>query len=384
MEDSWTIAISIFTLLLIALIIAIVYTSNYKSSELYFLPNDTNNILLAEGDSEYEIDLNNRVCKVDDINDIPEKTTRLVIKTGKIRSIEDCYYEEIFNELYNLNTITFENCSFIWSYNLLFANNKYIKDIYFKNCVFIFTSYSNSKDGPDCYTNQLFINSNIENIYIDGVTFNFKWAEKRVDFTYLCLNCANLKTINFSNVKIEKSDSPVEIDLSYAFAYCSNLQNFSINDFECENNNICLLTEGMFYECEKIETVNLGKLCISPRISYMFYNCKLLKEITINETNDVNNINAECDYTCSGCESLEKFTISNFIGNFRNAGSSCENMFYRCYALEEVTINADEEFGLNCVTNMFYECRSLKTISMKNFNFNYIANSENFEQKLYY
>ena len=111
-------------------------------------------------------------------------------------------------------------------------------------------------------------------------------------------------------------------------------------------------------------------IIFDDKINYcqkMFKNCKDIKKIYLNITNECNNM----DYMFSGCSSLEEFRSDNFS---TTEVISMKNLFSGCTSLENIIL---DDFDTGKVVNMeemFSDCNSTKEIRLNNFNTTSVTN----------
>ena len=130
--------------------------------------------------------------------------------------------------------------------------------------------------------------------------------------------CGELKTLDLSNF-----DTKNVTDMGFMFNKCKNLKEIKgINKFvtkEVKN------MERMFSECSELETLDLSSFTTynTTKISYMFDNCKKLKEFKGNS------------------DLVEKYNSSKYLSYFNNLESNKFNY------LEELYFSTKLSFPLN-------------------------------------
>ena len=99
--------------------------------------------------------------------------------------------------------------------------------------------------------------------------------------------------------------------------------------------------EGLFIECECIESINFKKFYRNniTDMSFMFYECSLLKELNLNNFNTNNATNMSCMFR--GCSSLKELNLINF--NTNNV-TDMSGMFSGC--LNELKLKIKSQFKI--------------------------------------
>ena len=162
-------------------------------------------------------------------------------------------------------------------------------------------------------------------------------------------------------------------DLSHMFDACENLISLDLSNLDCSNviyiNNLCC-------NCPNLKKIIFNKNIqsnIVKDMSYMFYNCEKIISINLSSF-----YTSECeDMSCMfyGCKSLSNLNISNFDTR------TCETMGYMFYNCETLILLDLSNFCTNNCKNvsyMFCGCKSLLRLNIHNFDFSTIINKENF------
>ena len=147
-------------------------------------------------------------------------------------------------------------------------------------------------------------------------------------------------------------------DMSYMFYDCDILRRITENS-KWKTDNVTNMSY-MFYNCEALvslpEIISKWKTHNVTDMSYMFYGCKcLLKipDISKWETNKVNNMSN----MFNGCELLQNL---KGIGKWNTI--NVENMYYlfgNCKSLEELNVFPWDTSNVTDMSYMFYNCLSL-------------------------
>ena len=178
-------------------------------------------------------------------------------------------------------------------------------------------------------------------------------------------NCFNIKSLDFTNVKLPE-------DISYLFSGISsnsldiynidtknviNMNNLFRDCKRIKNINVSLVTDNvedmsyMFANCESLLDINSFKLNTKKvkNMSYMFSNCKSLKIIDTKNYNTENVIDMTSMF--SNCRDLEKLDLSSFNTKSVNPNKLYE-MLLNLRGLEELNISGNY-FVLNYVDNSY-------------------------------
>ncbi len=174
-------------------------------------------------------------------------------------------------------------------------------------------------------------------------------------------SCTGLTTVVF--------DEDFSVDLSTEmFAYCSALQtviipdkvpSIGVNTFRgCTSlesvtigRNVATIGTTAFYDCKKLQTVNMQNTCLNTISGQAFGNCSALTGITFPET-----------LTTIGGEAFKNCTSLAHVSLSSNITSLGEGIFNSCTALQSVTF--DEDFSIGIPKSMFYACTALQTVNI--------------------
>ena len=171
-----------------------------------------------------------------------------------------------------------------------------------------------------------------------------------------------------------------------------NMENRYLDCSDIDVSNMGEDMNNLFDGFNDVETINITgwKTSNIENMSFMFYNCKNLKNIIgIGELN-LSNVEA-IQSMFSGCESLVSLDISNWdvsnVGNMYCLFNECKKlvslnlsswdvssvydmkyMFQNCYNLTNLYISEWDVSGVNDMSFMFYCCKSLKSLDISNWN----------------
>ena len=211
------------------------------------------------------------------------------------------------------------------------------------------------------------VKSRIEKIIITAENNN-----KEIEITNLGKRS---NTYNFPNagIYIIYYHIKEQEDLSHMFDACENLISLDLSELDYSNviyiNHLCC-------NCPNLKKIIFNKHIqsnIVKDMSYMFYNCE--KIISINLSNFYTSNCKDMSCMFYGCKSLSNLNISNFDTR------TCEMMNYMFYNCETLTsLDLSNFYTNNCenVSHMFCGCKSLLRLNIQNFDFSTIINKENF------
>ena len=150
-------------------------------------------------------------------------------------------------------------------------------------------------------------------------------------------------------------------DMSYMFYGCSRLKEITLSNFNTEK---VTKMEGMFYSCSGLKELNLSNFNTEKvkDMSYLFSGCSGLKELNLS------NFNTEkvTDMTgmFKGCSALTNLDLKNFK---TEKVTYMSDMFSGCSALTSLDLKSFKTEKVERMWNMFVGCASLKTIDLSNF-----------------
>ena len=236
--------------------------------------------------------------------------------------------------------------------------------------------FSDKYNGP--YPNITYINDDVtifrkEKLDINSPDYVIKmlWEKPLSDFTYMFSDSINIIYIEMNDI------SEQNCNMSYMFYNCTNLNEVKyISNYG--SSHLITDTIGMFYNCISLTTFSFDNFfmeeCSSPGIcnsdnyfyrnmSYMFYNCQYLKNISF-----LNNIKYVSDmkymfYNCTSLESIEltKFETNSCLGCYIDMSY----MFYNCKNLSTIILTQD--IYVKNIYKMFYNSESLESIDIQYF-----------------
>ena len=202
--------------------------------------------------------------------------------------------------------------------------------------------------------------------FIFTVNFShFNWSNF-TNMHYLFKGCKGLKSIDLSN-----SDLSKVTDMRSAVKGCSSLESFTFP----KNLQNVLSMEDIFYECSKLQSINLSNLDLSKitRMNNMFFGCSSLRSVTFPENLPNLKLIDRMFHSCTGLKSIDlsKFDLSKV--------TYMDEFFYGCTSLESVTFPENLQ-NVKAMKYMFKSCTSLKSIDLSNCNLTFVENMNCFFQ----
>ena len=164
---------------------------------------------------------------------------------------------------------------------------------------------------------------------ISSVFFKKFYRINITNMSFMFSGCSSLKEIDFSNFNTSSV-----INMSKMFSGCLQLKELNLYNFDTKN---VKYMSYMFSECSSLQKLNLYNFNTNNVInmSYMFSKCSSLKELNLSNFNTTN-----VKFMLSmfeECSSLEELHISNF--NTDKAIGNMSYMFYNCPLLKNSVIS---------------------------------------------
>ena len=146
--------------------------------------------------------------------------------------------------------------------------------------------------------------SNTYNFHNAGIYIIYYHIKEQEDLSHMFDACENLISLDLSNL-----DCSNVIYINHLCCNCPNLKKIIFNKHI--QNNIVKDMSYMFYNCEKIISINLSSFYTSEceDMSCMFYGCKSLSNLNISNLTPSKTINKK--NFIEGCSSLTEITIKN-------------------------------------------------------------------------
>ena len=268
------------------------------------------------------------------------------------------------------------------------------KDIYILN-----NPYYTNIDGTQCrYDGLKEINSSNTQMFINDKKCEFRKIRKfnvigeniiklkfnifLTDVYSMFLGCKNITKIDLSSL-ITKYIT----NISYMFRDCINLRSINMQYLNmqhvyqmkgifsgCESLSkiICFFDTSnisnmsfMFYNCKSLKEIDLKKFNTNKVINMnrMFYGCKSLIELNLSSFNTENVLNMNEMF--NGCNNLEKIIFSS---NFKtNKIINMNSMFKNCNGLINLDLLSFDTSIVTDMSNMFYGCNNLKNLNLLSF-----------------
>ena len=135
--------------------------------------------------------------------------------------------------------------------------------------------------------------------------------------------------------------------------------------------NECITTRGMFYNCNKLTTLDVSNFDISKitNMCGMFYNCSKLTTLDVNnfDTSNVTNMS----FMFYNCNNLTALDVNNF--DTSNV-TDMKQMFYNCSKLTTLDVSNFNTSNVTNMNQMFYNCSKLTTLDVNNFDTSNVTN----------
>ncbi len=176
------------------------------------------------------------------------------------------------------------------------------------------------------------------------------------DMQDMFYNCEKLASINLSNFDTSKVTS-----MHWMFNRCTSLKNLNLSNFNTSN---VADMQAMFGICHNLKSLNLSNFNTSKTavMDYMFDECKSLTSLDLSS---FDTSEATCmDYMFDECKSLTSLNLSNF--NTENV-TSMNNMFNCCENLCSLDLTNFNTSKVEVFSRMFAGCYSLKSINLSSF-----------------
>lgn len=158
-------------------------------------------------------------------------------------------------------------------------------------------------------------------------------------------------------------------DLSYMFYGCSNLVQVTFGS--TFDTSLITNMEGMFYGCSSLRNLDISKFNTSKvtDMSFMFAGCKILASLNITtfDTSKVVNMSNMFD----SCQTLPSLNLSNFntalVTNMRG-------MFNECSNLTTLNISTFNTSNVTDMSYMFEGCSKITSLNISTFNTSKVTN----------
>lgn len=152
----------------------------------------------------------------------------------------------------------------------------------------------------------------------------------------------------------------------YANEACSSMISGGVSEIVFDNFDTSKVKnmEGMFFECEELEELDLSSFHTSnvTNMSLMFYRCMNLKELDLShfDTSNVENMTG----MFNDCVRLETLNLDGFdTSNVVAMG----NMFSACVSLKALDVTSFDTSKVEDMFCMFSGCKSLEVLDLNNF-----------------
>lgn len=205
----------------------------------------------------------------------------------------------------------------------IFADNKNLKTIKHLGYVFDYTDRTWKYDS----TSKLFSGCTS----LTSVDLDWVWTldDYIVYFSNMFEGCESLTSINLTLTKYGDKKARY---LSGMFKNCTNLQNVSVSVDDGTD------MRHMFENCENLKEVKLYGSYASSDCSRMFYNCKKLEALNLENVSNSQSINNVYNEMFSGCSNLEEILVNNDWATYKDyvyksVSKNSKDMFKDCVKL---------------------------------------------------
>ena len=175
-------------------------------------------------------------------------------------------------------------------------------------------------------------------------------------FTYLT-TITGLENLNTDNVT----------DMSYMFSECRNLKNLDVNNFNTSN---VISFGGMFMNCYSLKSLDVSGFDTSKATNMgKMFGCNNLTNLNVSgfDTSNVTDMNS----MFSGCSSLKSLDVSGFN---TSKVTNMNYMFGDCYGLTSLDVSNFNTSNTTNMNGMFSGCSSLKSLDVSGFNTSKVTN----------
>ena len=152
-----------------------------------------------------------------------------------------------------------------------------------------------------------------------------------------------------------------DIDMSYMFYNCTSLKNittYHIIQYVTDMNH-------MFYNCISLTSINLNRFITRDdfhiNFSYLFYNCNSLARIDFNSTH-YNFYVSDIKFMFYNCSKLNQISYLNYFKTTSTNYYDMSYLFYNCQSLREINLIYNT-FYVSNTKEMFYNCIELTSIN---------------------
>ena len=194
---------------------------------------------------------------------------------------------------------------------------------------------------------------NIENLYTSECT----------DMSSMFYGCISLTII-----EIRHFDTSNVTNMSGMFASCESLKSVDVSHFDtCKVTNM----SKMFTECNSLKSIDLSHFDTSnvTNMSTMFDACKSLESVDVSHFNTSNV--TDMSYMFAWSNKLTSLNVSSFD---TSKVTNMSMMFAGCSSLKSVDVSHFDTRNVTDMTQMFSHCTKLINIDLSNFNISNVTN----------
>ena len=183
--------------------------------------------------------------------------------------------------------------------------------------------------------------------------------------------CEKLATIDVSGW----TETARVSNMAHMFWHCKAVTKLDLSKWKADN---CTAMNSMFSGCEQLTTLSINSNFNSAKVmtmSYMFYNCKALTSIPVNSLNTQSV--TDMSHMFDGCEAwTASFGEYNPWKWETGSVTTMEYMFYNCKKISSLNLSKWNTSNVTSMLCMFYGCEGIKETS--NTNRYALLNVENF------
>ena len=190
------------------------------------------------------------------------------------------------------------------------------------------------------------------------------------DLNQTFYNCISLKSLEIGHLKTD-----IVKNISYLFYNCKKLRYLSLSNSTFTNKLITNM-KGMFENCESLTSLNLSSF-YTPKAEIMwdmFKNCRSLISLDLSTFDTSKETDMESMF--EGCEDLVSLSLIDF--STRNV-RYMNKMFKNCKNLKSLYFNNINSYSLGSMQQMFYNCENLEYLNLFSLTENAQSISEMFE-----
>ena len=178
-------------------------------------------------------------------------------------------------------------------------------------------------------------------------------TENATSMYYMFYNCNKLETLDLSNLDTSKVTT-----MRAMFGQCHTLKTLDLSNFNTQNVNSLL---NMFYGCNNLINIDLSGFDTRKvtNISWMFRECRNLNSVNLKNLDTSNVISM--DYVFGSCTKLKNLDVSGFN---TSKVKSMSMMFNGCSNLINLDLSNFDMSNVTDMNAMFRYCSKLSNTSL--------------------